>query len=125
MNYLLEIKCFHDRIAVESYTTGEIALWHALMGVDNQLGWPVQFPAPTGLLCQLTGLKPNRLYEAREKLVERKRIIVLHSTQKSEVLYQMIPLKRSRTNPAIPAFFEDERENGGKIPGVEREIDGK
>lgn len=103
MNYLLEIKCFHERIAVERYTTAEIALWHALMGVDNQLGWPVQFPAPAGFLCQLTGLKPNRLCEARKKLVKRGRLIVLKKGSKTQVYYQMIPFFREPPEPTAAA----------------------
>ena len=43
MNYITEIKGFNDLLLRERLSSGQIALWYALMHIDNKSGWKKWF----------------------------------------------------------------------------------
>lgn len=65
MNYIVEIKVFYDLVQIKQLSTGQIALWHALMDINNKCGWSEWFTV-ANLTLQLdtglsrAGIKKNR-----------------------------------------------------------------
>ena len=74
MNYLRELNAFRDYALLNPLATGEVALWHSLMSVNNQASWREWFTAPNLTLQTLTGLSRQGLDKARNRLVQRELI---------------------------------------------------
>lgn len=68
MNYLTEIKGFYDMVQVKQLSTGQIALWHALMYINNKTGWNEWFSVPAITLQLLTGLSRSAINKNRNVL---------------------------------------------------------
>lgn len=68
MNYITEIKAFYDLILSKPLSTGQIALWHALMHINNKCAWTKWFTVPNQTLELLTGLSRNSILNARNVL---------------------------------------------------------
>lgn len=60
MNYLAEIKAFYDLVPIKRLSTGQIALWHALMAINNKCAWIEWFTVSNLTLELNTGLSRNR-----------------------------------------------------------------
>lgn len=68
MNYIREINAFYDLVQVKQLSTGQIALWHALMQINNKCSWIEWFTAPNLTLELTTGLSRKGIYNARNTL---------------------------------------------------------
>ena len=68
MNYLLEIKAFYERLQVNPLSTGQIALWHALMNINNKCAWREWFTVPNITLELNTGLTRQSIVKSRNLL---------------------------------------------------------
>ena len=68
MNYMAEIKAFYDLVQVKQLSTGQIALWHALMHINNKCSWIEWFTVPNLTLELHTGLSRSGIYKARNVL---------------------------------------------------------
>src|SRR5690554_5665065 len=68
MNYMAEIKAFYDLVQVKQLSTGQIALWHALMHINNKCAWIEWFTVPNLTLELNTGLSRSGIYKARNIL---------------------------------------------------------
>lgn len=68
MNYLAEIKAFYDLVQVKQLSTGQIALWNALMYVNNKCTWIEWFTVPNLLLELNTGMSRSGVLKARNSL---------------------------------------------------------
>ena len=71
MNYLKEILAFYDYLLYNPVPTGEIALWYALMAVNNRSGWCERFAVSNLILQQATSLSRSGLDSARNGLKQR------------------------------------------------------
>ncbi|PWG00974.1 hypothetical protein [Levilactobacillus bambusae] len=75
MNYLLQIKAFYDRLEINPLNSSEIALWHALMSINNKTAWSDTFTVASSVLCQKAGLKDtsksSSFYSVRNGLVQK------------------------------------------------------
>lgn len=71
MNYITEIKGFNDLLLRERLSSGQIALWYALMHLDNKSGWKKWFTAPVITLELHTGLSKSGIYKNREVLKQK------------------------------------------------------
>ena len=71
MNYLAELNAFHDYLLLNQLSTSEIALWHALVHINNKTMWKTEFTASNLMLQQLTGLSLSGIASARNKLKQR------------------------------------------------------
>ena len=68
MNYITEILAFNDLIQVKRFSAGQIALWYALMYINNICGWEEWFTV-TNLTLQLqTGLSRDGINKSRNVL---------------------------------------------------------
>ncbi|GIM47594.1 hypothetical protein DNHGIG_31430 [Collibacillus ludicampi] len=70
MNYILELNAFRDWVMINRASTGQIALWYALMSINNQTGWKEWFSAPNQTLQLMTGLSRQGLDKARNGLIQ-------------------------------------------------------
>lgn len=68
MNYLAEIKAFYDLVQVKQLSTGQIALWHALMSINNRCAWIEWFTVPNIMLELNTGMSRSGVLKARNSL---------------------------------------------------------
>ena len=68
MNYITEVKVFYDLILSKRLSTGQIALWHALMHINNKCAWAEWFTVPNQTLELLTGLSRRSISNARNVL---------------------------------------------------------
>ena len=67
-NYLAEIIAFHDSVGIKQLSTGQIALWYALMYINNKCAWAEWFTIPNRLLELNTGMSRSGVAKARNQL---------------------------------------------------------
>ena len=70
MNYLTMIKMFYDFAQSNDLTTAQIALWHALMYIDNKTGWKRFFTASIKSISLASGLSKSGIQKARKALAD-------------------------------------------------------
>lgn len=92
MNYIREINAFYDWLETNSLSTSGIALWHALMSIDNKAGWTAEFAVAVSVLCVKTGLASRTIAEARNELKQKNRIDWRSRRGNQSALYRIIPL---------------------------------
>ncbi|QLE63988.1 hypothetical protein LROSL1_1171 [Furfurilactobacillus rossiae] len=68
MNYILQLKAFYDRLETNPLNSSEIALWHALMAINNKTAWSDTFAVASSVLCSKAGLKERNFFKARNNL---------------------------------------------------------
>lgn len=68
MNYIAEIKGFMDLVQVKSLSTGQIALWYALMYINNKCAWQEWFSVANITLELHTGLSRQGIQKCRNVL---------------------------------------------------------
>lgn len=68
MNYIEELNAFRDYLMINRLSTGQIALWYALMQINNMTAWLEWFTAANQTLQLMTGLSRQGLDKARNQL---------------------------------------------------------
>lgn len=92
MNYLREINEFYSWLETdETLTPASINLWHALMSINNKLGWKSPFTASESLLMEKTLLAGRTVRKARTELVEAKRLNFTKKPGGRAPNYELIP----------------------------------
>lgn len=94
MNYMAEIKAFYNLVQVKQLSTGQIALWHALMHINNTCAWIEWFTVPNLTLELNTGLSRSGIYKARNVLKQHG-IIDFKPNGTKATSYKMISLLKS------------------------------
>lgn len=91
MNYIMEINRFYDWLETNSISKSSIALWHALMHIDNKTNWKSEFTVAMSVLELKTGFKNSELYKARNELQEKGRLIWNSRSGNQSATYKIIP----------------------------------
>jgi hypothetical protein len=91
MNYIRELNAFWEWALVERPSTGQVALYLALMSVDNKTGWQGSFTAPNIILQFMTGLSRQGLDKARSGLITKGRIRYKKGHSNKAGTYEIIP----------------------------------
>ncbi len=91
MNYIREINAFYDLVQVKQLSTGQIALWHALMHINNKCSWAEWFTVPNLTLELISGLSRKGIYNARNTLKQHG-LIDFKSNGTKATSYKIIPL---------------------------------
>lgn len=81
MNYIQQVNAFNDYLMYNQLSTTEIALWHALMHVNNKCGWIQEFTVANRTLEQLTGATRPSIARARNSLMQKG--LIEYSAQKA------------------------------------------
>ena len=68
MNYLKEILAFNDLVDIKEFSTGQIALWYALIYTNNKCAWNDTFTVSNKTLELRTGLSRGGILKARNAL---------------------------------------------------------
>lgn len=85
-----ETKEFYKWIMNNSLTAKEIALWHALMYIADEAGYPIWLSVALTRLEKLTGMKKDSIYTARDKLEQEGRIEILQGQGNQAAKYRII-----------------------------------
>lgn len=94
MNYITEILAFNDLLLSQPLSTGQIALWYALMYVNNKCGWAEWFSAPNRTLEFYTGLSRQGINKARNSL-KQLGLIDFRSGGTKAATYKLTPMSKS------------------------------
>ena len=94
MNYIAEIKAFMDLVQVKSMSTGQIALWYALMYINNKCAWAEWFTVPNITLEINTGLSRQGITKCRNAL-KQCGIIDFTSNGTKAASYRLITMSNS------------------------------
>ena len=94
MNYITEIKAFYDLVQVKQLSQGQIALWHALMHINNKCSWIEWFSVPNIMLELHTGLSRSGIAKARNVL-KQYGLIDFKPNGTKATNYKMMPMSKS------------------------------
>jgi len=70
MDYIRELNAFRNLATINPLPTGQVALWHMLMSINNMTGWKEWFSVPNQTLQTVTGLSRQGLAKARQGLIQ-------------------------------------------------------
>ena len=94
MNYLIEIKAFYDLVQIKQLSTGQIALWHGLMQINNKCNWKEWFTVANLTLQLITGLSRAGINKDRNILKQIGLIDFKTNTTKA-TSYKIITIAKS------------------------------
>jgi hypothetical protein len=92
MNYLREINAFYDWLETNPLSTSGIALWYALMHINNKAGWAKEFAVAVSVLCIKTGLSSRTVYDARNELKTKGRLDWRSRKGNQSAIYELFRL---------------------------------
>jgi hypothetical protein len=92
LNYIREINAFYDWLETNRLSLSAIALWHALMHINNKAAWTDEFAVAVSVLCVKTGLSPRGVTEARNELKNKGRITWQSRKGNQSAIYRIISL---------------------------------
>lgn len=91
LNYIREVNAFYDWLETNLLSDSAIALWHALMHINNKAGWKTEFAVALSTLQAKTGLKKDAVLRARNTLQVAGRITFKSRSGQQSALYKIIP----------------------------------
>ncbi len=91
MNYIKELNAFYDWLETNVLSLSGIALWHALMHINNKTAWTDEFAVAVSVLSVKTGLAARTVSTARNELVQKGRIKWRQRKGNQSAIYQIIP----------------------------------
>ena len=91
MNYIAEINTFYDWLETNHLPKSAIALWGALMHVNNKANWVKSFEVAISTLEFKTGFRRSELFEARNILTQKGRIQWKQRGGNLSATYNIIP----------------------------------
>ena len=71
LNMAYQINQFYKYLETNKLTPNQISLWHALMNIAENAGYPIWLSVPIVKLETYTGMKKDAIYRARDTLLER------------------------------------------------------
>lgn len=108
MNYLAEIKAFYDLVQVKQLSTGQIALWHALMAINNKCAWIEWFTVPNIMLELNTGMSRSGVLKARNSL-KQYGLIDFKTNGTKATNYKIITIAKSKQESNQDSTQESEQ----------------
>ena len=106
MNYITEINRFYDWLETNEISDSAIALWHALMHINNKCGWTEEFTVAMLTLQNKTRLSKSSIIRARKILVDKKRIYCIEQTGQRSPIYRIVPFHRDTQTDIEMAIME-------------------
>lgn len=97
MNYMTEITMFYDWLLYNPLPTGAIALWNALMSINNKAGWADEFTVANIVLQGITGLSRQGLDGARNTLMQKGLILYKKGISNQAGKYKIISFDSKKT----------------------------
>ena len=107
MNYIKQLNAFYELAEINPLSTGQIALWNALMFRNNKCAWAEWFTTPNSILCELTGLSTQGMIKARNALIQRNLIEMKKGKRSVQApKYKIIKLYKSVTDSVTDSVTE-------------------
>lgn len=100
MNYFDLIRGFDDYTDENPLSTGQIALWHALVTINNKTQWKERFTVANHTLELKTGLSKSGLMKARNALKQRG-LIDFDMRKNSASTYSIIPFDNQEPEESL------------------------
>lgn len=119
MNYIKEINAFYDWLLYNSLPTGAIALWHALMAINNKAGWADEFTVANLVLMNLTGLSRQGLDKARNILIQKGLIQYKKGSSNQAGKYRMIRFDSQKVGTEVDTIVDTEVDTKVGIDNLE------
>ena len=101
MNYIIEINSFYDWLETNRLSKSAIALWYALMHINNKANWIESFEVAISTLEFKTGFKRSELFEARNILQQKGRITWYSKGGNLCASYKIIPFCVHNTDASV------------------------
>jgi len=101
LNYIREINAFYDWLETNSISDSAIALWHALMHINNKAGWITEFAVALSTLQMKTGLKKDAVLRARNSLQIAGRIKFKSRSGQQSAIYTITPFEGINNNCVV------------------------
>src|SRR5688572_13265279 len=98
MNYITEINSFYDWLETNELPKSAVALWHALMHVNNKAGWAPEFAVAISTLEFKTKFRRSELFEARNVLTQKGRIGWRQRGGNSSAVYWLVSFSVHHTD---------------------------
>lgn len=120
MNYIKELNAFYDWLEINLLSTSAIALWHALMHINNKAGWAEEFTVAASVLCIKTGLSDRTIRNARNELKQKGRIDWKTRKGNQSAAYKIIPLFDNVPATNTSKYFgeKEEGESEDDLPEI-------
>lgn len=100
MEYITEIKAFYNLTVDNPLSTGQIALWHALMYINNKCHWTKNFTVSNATLQLYTGLSKRSVINAKNVLKQRGLIDFTNGNRGQSSSYEIKTLLNTAPNTA-------------------------
>lgn len=111
-NYIAEINAFYDQLEINQLTSSAVALWHALMHINNKAAWSTTFTVAASVLQTKSGLKESMFKKARNELKQAGLIEWSSRKGNQSAIYQIKPL-RSQYDHKYPVQSNGDRTGVG------------
>lgn len=119
MNYLTEINRFYDWLETNSLTDSQIALWHALMNINNKCGWKKEFPVAISILQNKTGLSKQSVIRSRNGLKQLGRIDFIARNGNQSTVYKIFAF-HSGTQSGTQADTQADTQSGTQADTIHK-----
>lgn len=98
MNYIKLLNAFYDQLETNPLSTSAIALWHALVHVNNKTGWRNEFTVAVSVLRIKSDLSEKSVTNARNELKQKGYINFNSRKGNQSAMYQIIDLSVTVTD---------------------------
>ena len=92
VNYIREINAFYNELEIKPLSSSAIALWHALLHLNNRCGWKDSFSVPVGTLSLKSGLSDRSVLNARNELKTKGYLVFQSREGNRSAVYQLTRL---------------------------------
>jgi DnaD/phage-associated family protein len=126
MNFFKEFNAFRDYLMINRLATGQIALWYALMQINNMTGWTEWFTSANQTLQLMTGLSRQGLDKARNQLVQVGLIEYVSGTTRQASKYKIKPImlnSRLISSQVVDKSASNQESNGRLIGSTLLDLD--
>lgn len=100
MNMVKQILAFNDRLMIKPLSSGQIALWYALLHINNKASWIQEFSVANQTLEILCGLSRQGINKARNVL-KQEGLIDFKSNGTRATSYKLAVLYTSDTSNSV------------------------
>ena len=111
MNYLKQLLAFYDKLELNPLNSSEIALWHALMSINNKTAWSDTFTVASSVLRQRSGLGTTNFFKTRNALNQKGYIKWSSSGANKAAKYQIKVLYNSLPTDSVDNSVDTSRDS--------------
>ena len=102
---------FYDELELNPLSSSEIALWHALMSINNKTAWSDTFTVASSVLCQRSGLGTPNFFKTRNSLAQKGYITWGSSGGNRAAKYQIKVLYKSASTDSVDVSIDNSVDN--------------